>query len=270
MNCCILNCRKKCGKWEDSVEIIRQGDFKGDESLSGVIFSRSNHLKMISRFYKCTSLCRVEIPSSVTKIEWSGFSGCRSLNEIVFSSKSLLRAISGFCQCPSLCWIENPSSVEKIGWPGFHKCRSLNEIVFSSNSHLRKIFGLRGCTSLCRIEIPSSGEVIWNAGFSDCRSLRVVIIRTGCRLRRNEGLRMIHPFVDYEYEDMQHNRRQIHQGLGGRKVGWQAGRWMDCQMKNQFIEGFAVFEISYLNDLNKTIQFNKHLQSLKNWNRVMG
>jgi hypothetical protein len=142
------------------------------------------------------------------------------LNEIVFSPDSYLREIYGFGDCTSLCRVEIPSSVETIGPDGFGGCTSLNEIVFPSDSHLREINGFSECTSLCRIEIPSSVEVISNDAFQSSPSLRVVIIRAGCRLRRNKGLQNLRPFLVYEdeYEKMKHSRRQLHLGIGGRKV----------------------------------------------------
>jgi hypothetical protein len=159
---------------EDSVEIVGEEDFKGDESLKEVIFSSSNQLREICGFWNCTSLCRIEIPSSV----------------------------------------------EKIGVTGFFGCKSLKEIVFSSDSHLRRISGFWNCSSLCRIEIPSSVEVIGPNAFMYSPSLRVIIIHAGSRLRRNEGLQNVRAFVvrEDEYENMKRSRREVHLGIGERKV----------------------------------------------------
>jgi hypothetical protein len=189
--------------------------------LNEIIFSSDSHLREISGFGQCTSLCRLEIPSSVVTIGLNGFSGCTSLNDIVFSSDSHLRKIYGFQQCTSLCRIEIPSSVEQIGHyasltSGFWGCTSLNEIYFSFNSHLKVIDGLGGCISLCRIEIPSSVEKIGWHGFRGCTSFRVVIIRAGCRMSANGGLRMIKPFLIYEEDDMKKHRNLIHLGFGRR------------------------------------------------------
>jgi hypothetical protein len=150
---------------DDSVEIVDEEDFKGYESLETVIFSSSNHLRVIAGFQECTSLCRIEIPSSVETIGSNGFIRCTSLNEIIFSSDSHLRIINGFQECTSLCRIEIPSSVENLAFYGFIRCTSLNEIIFSSGSHLRIIDGFQECTSLCRLEIPSSVEKIGYDGF---------------------------------------------------------------------------------------------------------
>jgi hypothetical protein len=154
-----------------SVHIIHSNDFMGYRSLNEIIFSSNGDLREIFGFQKCTSLCRVEFPSSLEMIGMEGFKGCTSLIELIFSSDSHLREISGFQLCTSLCQIALPSSLEMIGMEGFRGCTSLTAIVFSSNSHLRKINGFEGCTSLCRIEIPSSVKVIKTYGFQNCTSL---------------------------------------------------------------------------------------------------
>jgi hypothetical protein len=104
-------------------------------------------LREISGFCECTSLCRIEIPSSVEKIGFNGFRECTSLNEIVFSSDSHLREISGFCECTSLCRIEIPSSVEKIGFYGFDGCTSLRVLIIRTGCRIRENEGLRNIES---------------------------------------------------------------------------------------------------------------------------
>jgi hypothetical protein len=59
-------------------------------------------VKKISEFRECTSLCRIEIPSSVEVIGEYGFRGCTSLNEIVFSSDSHVKEVHGFGGSTSL------------------------------------------------------------------------------------------------------------------------------------------------------------------------
>jgi UDP-glucose 4-epimerase len=172
---------------DDSVEIVREGDFHGYTSLNMIIFASSNVLREISGFRECASLCRIELPSSVEVIGEYGFDKCTSLTEVVFSSSSHLRQVSGFDGCTSLCRIELPSSVEVIGNYGFSRCISLNEVVFSSSSHLNKISGFSGCTSLCRIEFPSSVEVIGKYGFDECTSLNEVVFSSSSHLNKISG-----------------------------------------------------------------------------------
>jgi hypothetical protein len=46
--------------------------FFGCASLNEIIFSSGSHLREISGFQSCTSLCRIEIPSSVEMTRKNG------------------------------------------------------------------------------------------------------------------------------------------------------------------------------------------------------
>jgi hypothetical protein len=95
-------------------------------------------LREIDGFCECTSLCRIEIPSSVEEITLNGFFGCTSLNEIVFSSDSDLRTIEGFRRCTSLCQIEIPSSFEVIWASSFWDFPSFRVVIFRAECRLRR------------------------------------------------------------------------------------------------------------------------------------
>jgi hypothetical protein len=119
--------------------------FVGCASLNDIVFSPDSHLRDLNGFCACTSLCRIEIPSSVEVIGMRGFLQSTSLSEIDFSSDSHLREIDGFRQCTSLCRIEIPSSVEMIGSNGFRGCTSLRVVIIRAgcrmrfNQHLRSV-----------------------------------------------------------------------------------------------------------------------------------
>jgi hypothetical protein len=158
--------------------------------LSTIVFSTAGHLRQIKGFQACTSLCRIEIPSSVEIISSNGFDHCTSLNELVFSTASHLRTIDGFQACTSLCRIEIPSSVEQIGDCGFAFCRSLSEIIFSSHSCIRQIFGFR-----------------------DGPSLRLVDFRPCGHMRVKGGFPHLESFILRSDADLQDSRRFVHVGL---------------------------------------------------------
>jgi hypothetical protein len=165
-------------------------------------------VKTIRDFRGCTSLLRIEIPSSVEVIGYGGFLGCTSLEDILFSADSHVKEMYGFCGCTSLLWIEIPSSVEVIGYGGFLGCTSLNEILFSRDTHQKEPSGFRECASLRRIELSSSVEGV--SGFRGCNILHVVVVHTGCRMLHNEGLRMTRPFLVHEDADVKASRRLFH------------------------------------------------------------
>jgi hypothetical protein len=88
--------------------MIEFSGFNVRRSLNEIILASDSHLRKILGFGGCTSLCRLEIPSSVETIGFDGFLECTSLNEIGFSSYSHLKVIDGFRKCTSLCRPEIP------------------------------------------------------------------------------------------------------------------------------------------------------------------
>jgi hypothetical protein len=106
-----------------------------------VNFGSDSQLKEIYGFTKCTSLCRIEFPSSFEIIGWYGFNECTSLTEIIFPSESHLKKINGFEKCTSLCRIELPSSIKIIS--GFSECHRLRVIRVDAGSRLKDNSGIR-------------------------------------------------------------------------------------------------------------------------------
>jgi hypothetical protein len=127
----------------DFVQSIEFDDFINDDSFTEVVFSPPSQLRLIGGFQKCTSLRRIEIPSSVEIIERSGFLRCTSLTEIICSSNSRLRVIYGFQECTSFRQIEIPSSVEVIGTKGFCHCTSIRVVIIHSGCRMRRNEGLQ-------------------------------------------------------------------------------------------------------------------------------
>ena len=109
-----------------------------DNVLTGVIDSAK------------TGLMEVEIPDSVTSIDWRAFYGCSSLTSVIFSETSELISIgsSAFEYCSSLTEIVIPDSVTNIGGGAFRNCSSLTSISLpfvggskTANNGYDQVFG---------------------------------------------------------------------------------------------------------------------------------
>jgi hypothetical protein len=104
-------------------------------SLREILFSSDRHVKAIHDFYGCTSLGRIEIPSSVEVIRICGFNGCTWLKAIVFSSDTNIKEIVLFAGWRSHSEIENPSSTEVV--KGFWGCSSFRFVIFDPRCRVR-------------------------------------------------------------------------------------------------------------------------------------
>lgn len=150
---------------------IKQGAFRGDDTITGVK-TGSKFLFVGKRaFTDCTKLALVELGPNVCKVAASAFRGCVSLKEITFPVRvrkvfpSVLRGCTSltsvtlsaettdilscaFMDCHALTSINIPSSVANIGTCAFMNCRKITSISLSSNVTVIETDTFSGCTSL--------------------------------------------------------------------------------------------------------------------------
>ena len=118
----------------------------------------------------------INIPSSVTRIEWGAFSGCSSLTSINIPSSVTFIGNFAFAGCSSLTAINIPSSVTCIGQGAFYGCSSLTSINIPSSVTCIASWAFRDCSSLTSINIPSSVTCIEEVAFEGCSSLTSINI----------------------------------------------------------------------------------------------
>ena len=121
-------------------------------------------------FFQLGKLFSVELPKTITSIDYNAFGSCNNLQEIVIPEGVTTINGSAFQECSSLKRVAFPSSLTTIGSWTFSWCAlesislptSLTNIgnsAFSSNSNLKDI------------KIPSSVVSIGNSAFGYCNNL---------------------------------------------------------------------------------------------------
>ena len=114
--------------------------------------------KIISSILKyhndwCSSLKKIAIPSSVTKIDDYAFRECSSLKEITIPSSVTSIGCCAFCRCSSLTHITLPK-VKEIWDKAFCECKNL-EIIDASHAEQIRTYAFYGCSSLKQISLPN-------------------------------------------------------------------------------------------------------------------
>ena len=127
-------------------------------------------------FRGCSSLTSVNIPSSVTSIEWYSFGDCSSLTSVNIPSSVTEIGGCAFWYCSSLTSVNIPSGVTRIGYAVFYGCRSLTSVNIPSSVTSVGESAFSGCSSLTSVNIPSSVTSVEESTFSDCSSLTSVNI----------------------------------------------------------------------------------------------
>lgn len=148
-----------------------------DELLTEAKLSTATEISEYA-FYNCTSLEKLEIPASVTKIGRVAFYDCINLKTVTFAENSQLASIGSYAfeGCTSLVSIEIPASVASIGDNAFARCDNLTSVTFAENSQLSSIEGFISCSSLTSIAIPAGVTKIEGSTFANCSSLASITI----------------------------------------------------------------------------------------------
>ena len=119
-----------------SIEKIGEWAFTSCKDLSDV--KLNNGLKTIGEkaFYECESLTTIEIPNTVTRIEFGSFDSCTSLVSIVVPDSVEYLGDFAFFKCKSLTSAYIGKGVENDQNGVFHLCESLEAIdVDPENMH---------------------------------------------------------------------------------------------------------------------------------------
>ena len=92
------------------------------------------------RWFTCSNMEKVIIPSSVRTLGDNAFSFCRKLREVVFEPVSQLECIERGCFNGSLlAEIVIPKSVREIGERAFGFCQDLSSLIFEEGSQLNHV-----------------------------------------------------------------------------------------------------------------------------------
>ena len=169
----------------NNVREIGKRAFYGCESLKNIIIPYSVR-KIGAYAFARSALTQIEIPASVTWIEYNSFSDCKSLEKVRFMPQTKFEWIkSTFRDCPKLKEIHIPASVKKIGRCSFMGCENLEKVTFEQNSQLEIIEeGAFNCLpQLKEIRIPASVKEIGRLAFYQCGRLRKIIIDSQSNLK---------------------------------------------------------------------------------------
>lgn len=116
-------------------------------------------------FYGCTSLTKIQLPSSLTTLGFGCFDGCTGLESIAIPQGLTLLDGQCFQDCSNLSTIILPKSIVSIGKECFKGCKKLADIVLPEGVTTLGESCFYGCKQLIKITLPSTLKAIGRAAF---------------------------------------------------------------------------------------------------------
>ena len=126
-------------------------------------------------FQYCYSMKTITLPSNLERIGMCAFDNCRALEEIVIPETVASIGQGAFYKCENLKSVKVPDSVRKIGSIAFAECKRLESVDLPKGLEKISTSLFRGCVNLREIKIPSSVTRIGTAAFEETGIVEIVI-----------------------------------------------------------------------------------------------
>ena len=130
-------------------------------------------------FCKCTSLKRINIPSTITAIHRGAFQFCYALEEVEFCNGLLEIRQYAFNYCTALKRISVPSTVTVIREDTFSDCDNLKEVELCDGLQVIEKQAFISCFKLKRLTIPNTVRSIGTLAFCHAYQLQYLQLPEG-------------------------------------------------------------------------------------------
>ncbi len=132
---------------------------------------------------------RLELPDSVTEIDYEAFAGCDALQSVRLPKHLELVEPGIFSGCLSLEKIEMCDTIKALSESMFERCASLVEFPFRNGilELPRNVFS--ECVSLKSATLPPSVAAIRSGAFGYCENLETVVLPDGLKLIEDDAFR---------------------------------------------------------------------------------
>ena len=130
-------------------------------------------LTNIFGFSDCSNITSIDIPNSVTRIEYDAFAHCSGLTSVTIGNSVTRIGDAAFRHC-SLTSLTIPNSVIYIGIYAFDDCERLTSVTIPNSVTYIGEWAFLGCSSLNSITIPSSVTSIGSGAFCNCSGLEQI------------------------------------------------------------------------------------------------
>lgn len=122
-------------------------------------------------FAGCSSLDKIEIPSTVERIEAGAFYGCENIKEFDLPWGLFEIGERAFSECNGITSFTMKDNVATLGRYAFEKCTALKSVKFSDSLKEIPVAAFREDAALENVILPDHVSVVNENAFSGCSSL---------------------------------------------------------------------------------------------------
>lgn len=178
------------------VTVIDSCAFKRCTGLTSVQLPNSLTAINYEAFSGCTSLDEIDIPYDVTTIGQHAFEGCTKLTGVYFPEGLTTIGIYAFSKCSSLTCIDIPDNVTMLGGYAFSECSSLTTVKLSKRLNAINDHTFYICRKLTSIVIPNQVSSIGYGAFQSCSSMTSVVLGSGVTTLEDKAFRGCYALQD--------------------------------------------------------------------------
>lgn len=147
-------------KIPSKVKVIKEGTFEGCSSLTKVTMEKSVTRIDDSAFASCAKLKTIILSKNLKTLGYHVFGGCRALKSITLPDTINNIGESCFKCCTSLKNLTLPSNVTKISEGLFYECTSLEKVVLGNDVKDIEDGAFSMCSALTEIKLPPKLKTI--------------------------------------------------------------------------------------------------------------
>lgn len=170
-----INCNKIIGTvtLPQNISVIKNSTFKGCSSVKEFVLGDVENIEF-QAFLECTSLEKINLPSTLTSIQDDAFRDCTKLSSLAFPIALQSIGSHSFDGCRSLKAVTLNQNIAKLGVATFSNCISLNSINIPQAINSIPDSCFYGCSSLTSIDLSSVETIGYNAFFG-CKNVTFVL-----------------------------------------------------------------------------------------------
>ena len=178
-----------------TVRSIGENAFKGNSTITKVVFPDTLQEIHVGAFMDCTNLSIVRFPKSLYSLSANSFANCEKLKSITIPNVSGRYNGQSYNQFQVLTQTVTDEDGKYVytdygdleKYSSFEGCNNLETVVFEEGTIVIPRYLFQNCIAITSVTIPNSVEIIGSGAFRGCSNLETVVFESNSNLKELRG-----------------------------------------------------------------------------------